>query len=238
MNGFVSLDAKINVWYYETKEGYFLKNIPMFTTDSGVASLILDEIPYKAEAYIRIHSASNPDKLIKETVSFCKAVGADVVFAAGHDFLERYPLHTQILRMECVKAALPTGTVKLQPVEESTLLQWCEIYNTYMKNVPNAATMTHGKAKGLLRNNCFYVYENGTMLGIGMVSDKGIDAIVSLVRGRGMDVMLALCTAVRCAVVSVEVASNNIPAIKLYQKLGFTRKETISKWYCVSRKST
>ena len=215
-----------------------MKNIPMFTTDSGVASLILEEIPYKAEAYIRIHSASNPDKLIEETVSFCKAVGADAVFAAGHDFLERYPLYTQILRMECLKADIPAGTAKLQPVEESTLLQWCEIYNTYMKNVPNAATMSHGKAKGLSLNNCFYVYENGTMLGIGIVSEGGIDAIVSLVRGRGIDVMLALCTAVSSAVISVEVASNNIPAIKLYQKLGFIRKEIISKWYCVSRKST
>ena len=215
-----------------------MKNIPMFTTDAGVASLILEEIPYKAEAYIRVHSATNLDKLIDEAVSFCKAIGADAVFATGHNFLERYPLHTQILRMECKKTELPTGTVRLQPVEESTLLQWCEIYNTYMRDVPNAATMTHSKAKALSLDNCFYVYENGIMLGIGMVSDKGIDAVVSLVRGRGMDVMLALCTAVRSAVVSVEVASNNIPAIKLYQKLGFIRKEIISKWYCVSRKST
>ena len=216
-----------------------MKNIPMFTTDAGVASLILEEIPYKKEAYVRIQSATDPDKLIEETISFCKAAGADAVFAAGHSFLERYPIHAEILRMECEKMLLSAGTAELQPLKETTLLQWCEIYNTHMKNIPNASTMTHCKARKLLEEKeCYFVYDNEVLLGIGKVSNNGVDAIVSLVPGKGRDVMLALCSAVDSVVVSVEVASNNIPATKLYQKLGFVRKEIISKWYCVSRKST
>ena len=31
-----------------------MKDIPAFTTENGIASLILREIPYREEAYIRI----------------------------------------------------------------------------------------------------------------------------------------------------------------------------------------
>lgn len=216
-----------------------MKNIPMFTTDAGVASLILEEIPYRNEAYIRIYSATDPEKLIEEAVSFCRTVGADTVFATADVFLEQYPVHTEIFLMQCEKRRIPAGTAQLHLMTEATLQQWCEIYNAHMKNIPNASTITHSKARKLLEeNNCYFVHDNGVDLGIGKISENGVDAIVSLVPGRGGDVMLALCGAVHSDMVSVEVAFNNAPAIKLYERLGFVRKQIISKWFCVSRKNT
>ena len=63
----------------------------MFTTSSGVASLILQEIPYRPEAYVRIRSCSDLGGLLDECVSFCKAVGAERIYATGHEGLLTMP---------------------------------------------------------------------------------------------------------------------------------------------------
>ena len=76
-----------------------LRNIPIFTTEFGVASLILESVAARKEAYVRIQSSLQPEKLIEECVSFCKACGAERVYATGHEILASYPLHTSILQM-------------------------------------------------------------------------------------------------------------------------------------------
>lgn len=214
-----------------------MKNIPMFTTNAGVAGLVLEEIPYKKEAYITIHSAVAPEKLIEEAVSFCKAVGADTVYASGHAFLAKYPFHTEQIRMECSRIQLSAGSAQLCPLDDGTLSQWCEIYNTYMRSVPNASSMSADRARKLLaKKQCYFVYDDELLLGIGKAGEGKVDAVISVVCGRGRDVMLALCGVLTDDLVTVEVASNNIPAIKLYRKMGFTEKEKLSKWYCVYKK--
>ena len=60
-----------------------LKDIPLFTTDAGIASLLLGEVSYRKEAYVRIRSVQ-PGKLaelLEECISFCRMVGAERVFA-------------------------------------------------------------------------------------------------------------------------------------------------------------
>ena len=85
-----------------------MKDMPMFTTESGVASLTLSNIPYTKAAYIQIQDTQEPEKFIKECCDFCVAVGAESVFASGHKFLEEYPHYTDILALECNKDDLPT----------------------------------------------------------------------------------------------------------------------------------
>ena len=65
-----------------------MKDFPMFTTEYGVASLLLKEIPYKETAYIIIRSSQEPEELLKECISFCRMVGAEKIYARGHEFLE------------------------------------------------------------------------------------------------------------------------------------------------------
>ena len=56
-----------------------MKDFPCFATDDGVASLILKEIPYQQEAYIRFQDVQ-PGRFapfLQECVSFCRMAGAE-----------------------------------------------------------------------------------------------------------------------------------------------------------------
>ena len=58
-----------------------MKDFPVFPTQHGAASLILKEIPYRGEAYIKIQSTQEPDALLEECIHFCVACGAERVYA-------------------------------------------------------------------------------------------------------------------------------------------------------------
>ena len=66
-----------------------MKDIPVFHTEYGVASLFLREIPYRKRAHIKIQSSLEPDKLLEECIGFCRACGAEWIDAAGDPFLEK-----------------------------------------------------------------------------------------------------------------------------------------------------
>lgn len=211
-----------------------MKNIPFFTTSAGVTGLVLEEIPYKKEAYIKIHTAVDPESLLQDAVTFCKAVGANAIYASGDALLEKYPLHTEILKLQCSKVMLQSTQATLCSVEENTAEQWRGVYNTNMRYVPNAATISKSSMVDLAKaGGCYFVYSGEVLIGIGKVNGSNVDAIVSLVQGMGKDVMLALCGMVTADRVTVEVANNNIPAMKLYQKLGFVELDKIAKWFRV-----
>lgn len=85
-----------------------MKNIPMFTTENGVASLILQEIPYRREAYVHIRCTAAPELLFRECFDFCKMAGAEKIYFTGHPLLEtRYPFHTSVLRLRRGLAGKP-----------------------------------------------------------------------------------------------------------------------------------
>lgn len=211
-----------------------MRNIPMFTTDDGVASLVLEEIPYKKEAYIRIQSATAPKRLMNDCIAFCRSAGAEHIYAAGHECLSEYPLHTAMWRMSCMRSKLRQTNAKLLLVRKDTLDQWCKIYNKRMTGVPNSATMTLRIAKELLESvSGYFVYRDNTLLGIGKAAGDMIHAVVSLVPGAGEDILLALCHSLTAETLHVEVASANLRAVQLYQRVGFEVTEKLSEWYCV-----
>ena len=214
-----------------------MKNIPFFTTEFGVASLVLEEIPYKKEAYIRIQSSCDTQKFLDECVGFCKMLGAELILATGDSGLELYPLYTEIVLMEGAVAGNDTKNLTLLPVDDKTIQQWRMIYNENMHSVPKTATMTQLRAEEMLKTGtCYFVYDNDCLLGIGKVGDMRMDAIVSLKRGCGEAIMRALCKTFNSQPILVEVASNNMPAVALYRKIGFVEKESVAKWYCVYKK--
>lgn len=209
-----------------------MNDIPVFTTDNGVASLILRDIPYKGIAYVRIQSTQSPKLLIEECISFCHAIGAEAVYATGHPSLEAYPLYTQILEMHIQLDSLSDTDAALFPVQEKTLEAWRELYNEKMRDVANSAYMTVKDAKEMLsRGDGYFVHRNGTLLGIGIASGNRIDAVVSARRGAGKDVVLALTHALSSDTVTIEVASTNEKAINLYKQIGFLCTKELSRWY-------
>ena len=209
-----------------------MKDFPFFTTQSGVASITLSQIPYTGKAYITIQDSAEPEHLLQECRDFCIAAGAAEVYASGHSCLESNPVHTEIVLMHCSRDGLDTTDAKLISVTDKTLAQFCEIYNSGMKYVPNAAYMSGFVGKKILaEGKGYFVEREGKILGIGIAGEQKIDAIVSLVPGCGKDVLLALNSALSGAYAEVEVATSNIPAVRLYEKMGFVLYRQISKWY-------
>ena len=211
-----------------------MKNLPVFTTEYGVATLILKEIPYQETAYIILHDTLEPLLLAKECADFCRACGAERIYARGNDALEKYPLFTAMWEMTCLRESIPDTDAALWPVQEQTLTQWQEIYNQKVKTVPNGAWMTDADAKDMLaKGDGYFVHRGDTLLGIGKVSADRIDWVASVKPGAGADVVKALIHATTEDRVSLTVASVNQKAVTLYESLGFLKTAEIARWYTI-----
>ncbi len=209
-----------------------MKDFPVFATEYGVGSLILREIPYSQTAYIRMEDSLAPQAFLDECAAFCKAVGAEQIYATGHSILQDYPFHTAMLQMEIQRQQLPKTDAALMPVVKSTLEQWREIYNQRMTTVPNAAYMTAADGTQMLnRGEGYFVCRDQVLLGIGKVVGNRIEAVASAVPGAGRDCLLALAKSIEEDTVILDVASTNVPAIRLYESLNFTVKMELSRWY-------
>lgn len=210
-----------------------MKDIPMFTTENGIASLILQEIPYTGRGYIRIRSSQNSEALVKDCISFLRMVGAEEIYAAGEG-LGDYPLHARVVCMSCMKERIPDADACLFPVTEQTLEQWRQIYNRSMAQVPNAAWMSEQQAKQMLAaGDGYFIHKNGELLGIGKASGGKVEAVAAVVQGCGETVMQALCSVLCEEVVTLEVAAQNQRAMHLYQRMGFMQTAEVSRWYRV-----
>ena len=211
-----------------------MRDFPVFTTENGAASIVLREVPYKGIAYITLRDTLMPHLLLAECVDFCKTVGAIKIYATGHSILEGYPVFTKVLRMQQLREQLRQSDAALFPLTEKTLNHWRSLYNDRMENVPNASTMTREDGEKLLQRGAgYFVHRNGNLLGIGIAQGDTIEAIAAIQPGAGEDVLLALCGALFSERVVIEVASTNVPAIRLYERLGFLKTEELTCWYDV-----
>lgn len=211
-----------------------MKDISMFTTEYGIASLALAEIPYKAEAYIRIQTVM-PGKLgalIEECVDFCRACGAERIFAAGEADLERYPLHSVVYEMQ---GDAPEGDIAcLWPVTAETMERWRRLANDRLSGVDNAATITSKLATEIVATGgAYFIHDNGNLLGIGWVENDTMHLLATVVPGVGDVVMRTLLTAAGSDRIRLEVASTNEKALRLYEKKGFLITSELRRWYRV-----
>lgn len=209
-----------------------MRDFPLFTTENGVGSLVLKEIPYSGKAYVTIHDSSFPTEFLAECLDFCCIAGASTVYACGHPCLQEYPLHTSVIRMAAPMECFPDTDAALFPVTEKTLDRWRELYNERMKDVDNASYMSQRAAEEMLqRGDGYFIHRDGGLLGIGIASGDRIDCVAAVKPGSGREVVLALTHALMCDRAILEVASTNYRAIRLYEILGFIKTEEISKWY-------
>ena len=209
-----------------------MKDIPVFATEYGIASLVLKEIPYQSAAYVTVRDSLEPERLLDECIGFCRACGADRIYATGHSELESRPLYTVMWQMQCSLEALPDTDAALWPVQENTLKQWQQIYNDKVRNLPNGAWMTDADARKMIeKGDGYFIHRGETLLGIGRASGDTIDWVASLQPGAGRDVVLALSHAITEETVLLTVASVNIKAVKLYENLGFLKNKELSRWF-------
>lgn len=214
----------------------FMRDIPIFTTEDGVASLILKQIPYREQAYIWVQDVQPEglDNLIRECVGFCRAAGAEQVFASGHPGLEAYPLHTIIYDMagEVVCNEPPLG--RLWPVTEETVSRWRTIYNERMKGIDNAAALSSFDEKQILESGgAYFVHDGAELWGIGWLEEDRLLAVASVKPGMGQSVLEVLMSVCGSNRLTLEVASTNQRAVRLYESMGFLKTGEKSRWYRV-----
>ena len=213
-----------------------MRDFPIFTTDYGVSSLTLREIPYGKQAYICIRDVQ-PEffaEHLRECVSFCVMAGAERIYAAGHLRLEEYPLHTAVTEMRMDAHSDAQKMASLFPVTKETAGRWRQVYNEKMRGVDNARTLEARDEKQLEESSgTYFVHDNGTLLGIGWLEDHKILAVAAAQPGAGERVMHTLFSMLEGETVTLEVASTNSRAIRLYERMGFVATREISRWYCV-----
>lgn len=206
----------------------------MFTTEYGIASLVLKEIPYKEEAYIIIRSSEQPEELLAECVSFCRICGGARVFATGHACMEQYPLRTAVLEMRGQCRPDEEKVAALFPVTEQTVTRWRQICNERMRGVDNSATLESKDEKEILASGgAYFVHEGGELLGIGWIHKGELLAVAAVKPGAGERVMHTLFSMMPGEDLRLQVASTNERAIRLYERLGFIKTSEISRWYQV-----
>ncbi len=212
-----------------------MRDFPVFDTETGVSSLILKEVPYRGTAYIHVRDVQ-PGGLeahLRACVSFCRAVGAERVFAAGHESLTAYPLYTAVVEMTGSPSCEDGELAKLFPVTERTVGRWRELYNQRMAEVDNALTLEARQEPEILSGDTYFVHENGELLGIGWLEEGLLRAVASVKPGAGERVMRTLLSACPGETLRLEVASTNEKALRLYARLGFLPTKEVIRWYQV-----
>ena len=209
-----------------------MRNFPFFTTEYGVAALTLREVPYQGKAYIKILDTKEPALLLKECVDFCRAVGAEEIYASGDPYLERFPMHTALWHMRCDREMIGETDTALWPVQENTVEHFRKIYNGKAKYLPNSVWMDGREERTMLEEgDGYFVHRDGELVGIGRVKGEEIRFLAAVRPGAGADVVKALSNVITGETVLLEVASINQKAISLYRRLGFIKTAELSRWY-------
>lgn len=213
-----------------------MKNIPVFTTEHGAASLILKEIPYRQEAYIRMQDTLTPAELLEECFDFCRACGAERIYASGNDYLKQFRLHTAIWEMSGSMDPDPEETDNLWPVTDQTVSRWREIYNQRMIRVDNGSTLEARDENRILETgSAYFVHKSGDLLGIGWIIDDTLECIAAVQKGMGDRVLRTLLSTCPNSRMHLTVASTNFPAISLYERNGFIKVRELSRWYVINK---
>lgn len=213
-----------------------MRDFPIFTTEFGVSSLILKEIPYRNEAYIRIRDVQEGffQEHLAECVSFCRICGAQRIFAEGNRQLEQYPLYTSVWKMRGSSRPETEKMASLFPVTEETAAKWRSIYNEAMRGVDNAGTLEARDQQQIVSSGgAYFVHRSGQLLGIFWLEGTKLLAVAAAARGAGETVMHTMMSLLPDEQITLEVASTNKKAIRLYEKLGFLKTMELSTWYRV-----
>lgn len=213
-----------------------MRDFPIFTTEFGVSSLFLKEIPYKSTAYIRIRDVQEDSfsEHLAECICFCRMAGAERVYAADHRLLAAYPVYTTVYEMRGTAWVDQAKLASLFPVTEATVTRWRQLHNDAMRQVDNSGTLEARDEKRIGQSTgAYFVHDNGELLGIGWVEDCRLLAVAAVRKGAGERVMHTLMSLVEGAQMTLEVASTNERAIRLYEKLGFIKTAEITCWHQV-----
>lgn len=201
-----------------------MKDIPLFTAASGIASLILREIPTRREAYIQVRSVfTSPAELLHECESFCRAAGAEQVYFGGKADFSAFRVHARLVERRILRAALPKTDAVALPTAEPA---WAALYNARFAAVPAACTYEKTPESG-----AYYILRGQERIGLGLLQNDQLCAVAALKRGSGADCVCALAARLAQSEISLLCAEQNVPAMRLYDRLGFSSGMEKEVWY-------
>lgn len=129
-----------------------MKDIPVFSCPDGIATLILREVPFRGEGYILVRGVFGTlEGLLAECAGFCRAAGAERLFAAGEADFSGYPAAIRILGRSAPRESLLPApeAVRLVPVTEETAADWALEYNARFRAVPAAESCSPAEERAL-----------------------------------------------------------------------------------------
>ncbi len=215
-----------------------MKNIPVFTSSYGIATLILREISWNGTGYVLIRSVWNGQTaaLLEECKGFCRAVGAEKIYAAWD--LEPLPAEPawEMLWMTRPKAGLPQPEKPIvpEPLTEENSADYLRIYNACFREVPCAASYDRRSLEPLYGEELAWLAKvDGVYAGVAEISKTGLEGIAVLpeFRGLGYELALAVLPMVPSTELRLKVAGTNHRAIALYERLGFSRAGVEKRWW-------
>ncbi len=213
-----------------------MRNIPAFTCEFGAATLILQEIPRKGEAYCVVQwvQPGQTARLLDACARFCRMAGARKVLASHLPEPPLGPPQVRLLRMTCPRAGLPGADGALWPLLPENGREFLRIYNEGMSRVPLALSLREADLPRLIaQGGGYFVHRHGNLLGIGQVGEDTLRFLVSCCPGAGREVAAALLSVLQADMIQLQVAESNRRAMALYEKLGFSVAGVDECWWTV-----
>lgn len=217
-----------------------MQNIPVFTAANGMASLVLREIPYSGKAYVLLRAVWNgqTQALLQECGGFCRGAGAETVYASdGKNDLPAAHAY-DIVRLSLRRDALPPlrRQVELVPVSAENGGDYLNIYNSCFRPIPGAASYGRKDLRRLMEQSAgFLAWDRGEFAGVVELEPDGIAgiAVLSAHRGLGYDLALTALHRLEAETLQLKAANTNVPAMKLYRRLGFGDDMLVSRWWLI-----
>lgn len=213
-----------------------MKDIPVFTGSHGIATLVLAQIPWSGCGYVLVRSVwDGAAAFLEECLGFCRACGAERVYASWE--LETLPAEHayDMIRMEIEKKALPdTPFVEVEDLTEENSEVFLEIYDRCFRAVPGAASYSAKVTAKLLGEEKAYLSRvDGQYAAIAEISEKRLEAVAVLPEHRGLGYRLTrtVLEKVPSTTIELKVASTNTRAVGMYERLGFAPSGTLSRWW-------
>lgn len=202
-----------------------MKDLPVFTGCCGVATLVLHEIPYRKEAYVLVRSVfTTLEAFLEECENFCKAAGAESVYYGGEGDFSSYPIHASLVERSAAVKNLPATDAAAVAVTAQEEKKWLRLYQERFRTVPAASSCPS-------MENLYFILKDHSLIGLGQVTENKLCSVASLKPGAGKDCVCALAARCTGETVTLLCAEQNLPAMKLYDRLGFSRGKIKEVWF-------
>ena len=193
-----------------------MKDIPVFSCPDGIATLILREVPFRGEGYILVRGVFGTlEGLLAECAGFCRAAGAERLFAAGEADFSGYPAAIRILERSAPRESLRE-------------------YNARFRAVPAAESCSPAEERALAAGGeALWIWDGAERIGLGRVRGGELLAVAALLPGAGERCVRALAAQCAGPEVRLTCAEENTRAMRLYDRLGFSRGVEERVWFSI-----